>query len=166
MGKRFAVILLIGLTFFNLSAFGFWLYRKYATEQPSREPGYPGRMRNMPLWKQLNLSAEQLTRFRQAQRIFRFKADSVGRKLQIARLELLDELLQAQPDRQRIDSLLESISSHQRYLERYLVEHLLAQKTYLTPEQQSTLFKRMMAKIKRPRRRHSMSPHNPKERGR
>lgn len=150
MARKLYMFALIALTFINLSAFGFWMYRKYAPDDASGSQRTQIESRGRQLHHELGFTPDQARRFRQAQRQFKIRADSVTRKLQLARLALLDELLQDQPNRQRIDSLLQEIAGRQAFLERQLVEHLLAQKSYLTPEQQNLLFGMMTARIKRP----------------
>lgn len=150
MNKKLFLIVLGGLTLINLSAFGFWIYQKYRPRttyvrmMPHRPEQHHLRM--------LHLTPEQARRFREAQRAFKWKADSISRKMRIARLTLMDELLSDQPDSSKIDSLLTQISKSQWWLERLLVNHLLAQKEYLTPEQQMALFRMMEARLKGHRR--------------
>ncbi len=150
MNKKLFLIVLAGLTLINLSAFGFWIYQKYRP-RPARVRMIPHQPER-PHLRMLHLTPEQARRFRESQRAFRWKADSISRKMRIARLTLMDELLSDQPDSSKIDSLLTQISKSQWWLEKLLVDHLLAQKEYLTPEQQVALFRMMEARLKGHRR--------------
>ncbi|RMD98695.1 MAG: periplasmic heavy metal sensor [Calditrichaeota bacterium] len=148
MSKKVFIILLGVLTLINVSAFGFWIYRKYAEPVPRRPMAH--NMRRHNLLRSLGLTPEQTRAFHQSQRQFRLEADSLNRQLQIRRLALMDEILKKQPDLQKIDSLLQESQKLQGELERKLVEHLLRQKEFLTPEQQLALF-RLMENRMRPR---------------
>jgi len=145
MGKKIYLIVLIGLTLVNLAAFGFWITRKVAPPPPERI--IEERMAEHRRFMEREFSKEVISKMRASQRAFRHTADSLARRLRNARRAVVDELLKAEPDSARLDSLLAEIAHDRSVLDKKLTEHLLTQKQYLTPKQQQMMFRIMLSKI-------------------
>jgi Spy/CpxP family protein refolding chaperone len=93
-----------------------------------------------PLHRQLGVTPEQwrrlqptLIEFHQASRAVR---EEVGRK----REALIGLLSSSPPDRQALAAAQEEVLAGQRRMQQLVVEHLLAEKDVLTPEQEKELF--------------------------
>lgn len=82
-----------------------------------------------------SLSAQQEAQFRKLRSDFHAYRDSCHQRMMELRRELLTELLADPPDQERIDTLLDQMSAQQAQLQERLVQHLLAERAVLRPDQ-------------------------------
>jgi len=83
----------------------------------------------------LDLSPEQEAQFQQLRSEFHGFRDTCHQRMTELREELVTELLSDSPNQERIDGLLGQMGTQQAQLQRRVVQHLLAEKAVLRPEQ-------------------------------
>jgi len=98
----------------------------------------------------LDLSPKQKAQFQQLRSELHALRDTCHQRMTELRDELLTELLADSPNQERIDGLLRQMGTQQAQLQRRVVQHLLAEKAVLRPEQRSA-FERAL-------RRHVLGP--------
>jgi len=98
----------------------------------------------------LSLSPEQEMQFQQLRSDFHGYRNTCHQRMTGLREELLTELLADSPNQERIDGLLEQMSTRQAQLQRRMVRHLRAERAVLRPEQHPA-FERVL-------RRHVLGP--------
>jgi Spy/CpxP family protein refolding chaperone len=99
-------------------------------QQPAREP-------QADLRRRLNLTDEQARRVEQVMAGFRSRTEQLRINLARARLDAREALLQATPDRARLDTIARRIGELEGQLTQARFGMLLELKTILTPEQWS-----------------------------
>lgn len=139
MKKRWLVAALLLLTVVNLSAFSSLAWRRWhkRSQQPICCAATEG---NKILQHRLQLSSGQAAAVDTLRRAFASQARLCASAMEGERVTLTQELLKPQPDSAVIATILGRISTHHAELQRRSVDHLLAQKTVLTEEQQRQLF--------------------------
>ena len=127
----------------NLTFIGVWAGRAVACRRAQHGAcGHAGTQGGItcPLHQKLGTNPEQwkqieprLTAFREASQA---ACQEIGRK----RTELIDLLAAPQVDRQAITAKQEEILAGQRKVQVLVIDHLLAERDVLTPQQQKALF--------------------------
>lgn len=139
MRKRWLIAALLLLTIVNLSAFSSLAWRRWHGRGP-QQPCCATAEGNKILQQRLQLTAEQAAAVDTLRRAFAGQARLCASAMEGERVMLTQELLKTQPDTAAIAAILGRISSHHAELQRQSVDHLLAQKSLLTAEQQRQLF--------------------------
>lgn len=141
-----ALLLSVGL---NCGLIGAWLARLAEPVPAARrppvgeplagEPSVPGppRAAFVEMAARLGLTPEQRELFFERQRRFFESTQADRRAMEEARRELRREVARPTPDRARLDALLQQAAERNAALERAFVEHVLATRELLTPEQQA-----------------------------
>ncbi|MBI4871545.1 MAG: periplasmic heavy metal sensor [Candidatus Riflebacteria bacterium] len=93
-----------------------------------------------PLHRQLGTDREQWRRIEPVVTAFRTRAQAVCRDVTRARGELLELLAAPQLDRRMLAAKQDEILAGQRRMQGLVIEHLLAEKRLLTPQQSKELF--------------------------
>jgi Spy/CpxP family protein refolding chaperone len=93
-----------------------------------------------PLHRKLGATDQQWQQIEPKLAEFRKSAQGVCQDVARKRGEMIDLIASAQPDRQAIADKQEEILAGQRKMQQLVIEHLLAEKQVLTPEQQVKLF--------------------------
>lgn len=86
-------------------------------------------------WQLLNLSAEQQAKMQDNRREFQINTANIREELKFAEQDLRAAINNEQVDRQKVDALLQNISTLKRKLGDAAIQNLLAIKAILTPEQ-------------------------------
>jgi uncharacterized membrane protein len=138
-----ALLLSVGL---NCGLLGAWLARRgepAGGRPPFAEPpvavppvAVPPRAAFVEMAERLHLTPEQRELFFERQRRFFESTQADRRAMEEARRELRREVARPAPDRARLDALLEEAGRRNVELERAFVEHVLATRELLSPEQQ------------------------------
>ncbi len=136
MKTRVLVIVLVLLTVVNLTGFGVMLVHRARAPQPllDRHPLREHVMRS------LGLTREQRQALRSFRRQFVDRTRSLRESLHGTHCSLVDEMREAEPDLDRVDSLVMRISQLQGEIQRIAVRSMLEEKEKLAPEQQERLF--------------------------
>jgi periplasmic protein CpxP/Spy len=138
--KRFLIVASVAL---NLAFVGVWIAHAIPAgvggELASSPPATQGRIW-CPLHEKLNLSEEQWERIEPRLREFRQSAQSVCQDVSQLRLELVELIAAPTSDLEAIASKQEEIQAGQRKMQGLVIDHLLAEKEVLTPEQRERLF--------------------------
>lgn len=92
------------------------------------------------LYEELNLSREQLDRFRPIRDNFHAFLNKQGRKIKAERLELIDLLAKKDPNRRAINAKQEEIQILQQQMQAKVIAHLLEEGKIFTPEQRKEFF--------------------------
>ena len=125
---------------------------------PSRAGG-PRRGRSgegiwCPLHRELGTSEEQWQEIEPRLKQFQERCQELCRHLNQLRGEMIDLVAAAEPDRAAIEAKQEEILAGQRKMQGLVIEHLLAEKQLLSPEQREQLFEMI-------RRRSQCAGHGP-----
>ena len=138
--KRFLIVASFAL---NLAFVGIWLAHAIPAgvggELAASSPAMQGRIW-CPLHEKLQLTDEQWEQIEPRLREFRQSAQSVCQNVSQLRLEMVDLIAAPTPDLEAIAAKQEEIQAGQRKMQGLVIEHLLAEKEVLTPEQEDRLF--------------------------
>jgi len=110
---------------------------------PGGAPGLARVVNNPSMRQQLGITDEQVAKFHQQQEDFQKAGIQNRATMQVKRMELNDLLRADKPDRAAIDRKLAEVNAMQAASEKANIDHLLATRSLLTPEQQAKL-KQMM----------------------
>ena len=102
-----------------------------------------------PLYEELDLSRDQLGRFKPLCDRFHTFINEQGRKIKARQLELVDLLAKEKPDRRAIDAKQEEIQVLQRQIQAKVVDHLLEKSRIFTPEQRQRFFELIKGRIEK-----------------
>jgi len=93
-----------------------------------------------PLHRKLGTTEEQWREIEPRLAEFQKSAKELCRSINKRRLEMIDHIAASEPDREAIRTKQEEILAGQRRMQELVIEHLLAEKEMLTPEQREALF--------------------------
>lgn len=94
----------------------------------------------MILHQALHFTDEQKREWGRQQAAYRLQTDTLAQALYNSRIELSQCLLTNPVDASRLEKITLRMDSLQSRMQRQVVHHLLAQKKYLSPQQQEILF--------------------------
>lgn len=139
MWKKVAPMLVVLSVALNVACIGVWAAHAARTHWPPRRPD-DGRGIWCPLHRRLDVTDEQWRQIEPG--LAAFRRDSQSRRREIGRLraEMIDLIAADEPDRQAIAAKQDEIRAGQRQMQHLVIEHLLAEKKVLTPEQGTELF--------------------------
>jgi len=100
-----------------------------------------------PLYKELNLSRDQLDRFEPFRDSFHAFVNEQGGKIKARQLELVGLLAAEKPDRWAIDAKQEEIQILQHQMQVKVIDHLLEESRIFTPEQRQKFFALIKGRI-------------------
>ena len=135
LGVIFSVVL-------NLAFLGSYAYRTFAGRA-----GY--------VYEEVQLSPEQQARMAAGRDQFIGAVDTIGRNIVSLQLQLIDAIAADPLDRNAIDATVGRIHAEQQAMQRTVVEHLLADKDGLTPDQRREFFEVLKRRVR------SQSPPRP-----
>jgi Spy/CpxP family protein refolding chaperone len=134
------VVLSVGL---NLAFVGVWVGRAVACRRAQDYPcGHAGKRDGIscPLHRALGASPEQWKQIEPRLAAFQKAAREACLEVGRRRAELIDLLAASPADRQAVTAKQEEILAGQRRVQQLVIDHLLAEKELLTPQQQKQLF--------------------------
>jgi Spy/CpxP family protein refolding chaperone len=99
-----------------------------------------GACKDCPLNRQLGANQQQCARMAPLQTALQDSTRCLCRRLQQARAELVNLIAVQNPDRQAIRDKQAEIYQNQRAMQDLVVDHLLTEKSLLSPQQQEKLF--------------------------
>lgn len=94
-----------------------------------------------PLHRQLGITEQQWQEIEPRLAEFQKSARKLRRSIHGRRLEMIDLVAASEPDREAIRRKQEEIRAGQHKMQELVIEHLLAEKAVLTPEQGNALFR-------------------------
>jgi Spy/CpxP family protein refolding chaperone len=100
-----------------------------------------------PLFLQLNLTSDQLTRFKAERDRFRTQLQELGQAIKTKQVELIDLLGATPPDQQAIETKQEEIQRLQGEVQDQVIAHFLQESSLLTPEQRARFFQLVKARV-------------------
>lgn len=100
-----------------------------------------------PLFLQLDLTAEQLERFKSRRDKFHARLQDLGQQIKVNQIELIDLLGATPPNQQTIERKQEEIQRLQGAVQDQVITHFLDTSSFLTPEQRTRFFQLIKARI-------------------
>jgi Spy/CpxP family protein refolding chaperone len=100
-----------------------------------------------PLFLQLDLTPDQLARFKEGRNMFHARLQDLGQEIKTKQLELIDLLGASSPDQQAIERKQEDIQHLQGAVQDQVIAHFLQAGSFLTPEQRTRFFRLIKARI-------------------
>lgn len=94
---------------------------------------------DMFMGRELGLSPEQTTQFRNLRREFFNNTEKYRRKLGSINQEMLNEMSAENPDRKKLNTLVEEAGKYHQLIKHETVEHFMDLREVCTPEQQQKL---------------------------
>lgn len=154
--KSLKLILLVSVVFnFTIiAAAGFFFFRDSLCRVADR-PALSDRadMRGAALAEKLGLTTEQQSSMKEADAVFRKEAGVKRAELMKKRERLLSLIKAEETDKAAVDSALAEITALQGEIEAAVVEHMLAEKSTLTPQQREKYLKLLEKRFERGRER-------------
>jgi Spy/CpxP family protein refolding chaperone len=142
MKENFKTILFVASITLNLAFVGTYL----AYKLPSPTKGPPaGPMR--PLFLDLDLAPEQLTRFQVERDRFRAQLQELGQEIRTKQIELIDLLSAAPSAQQVIEDKQAEIQRLQGAVQDRVITHFLEASTHLAPAQRARFFELVRQRI-------------------
>jgi Spy/CpxP family protein refolding chaperone len=140
MKKR---LLILGLTFsvaINIGVLGSAGYSrlKICGKERSHQEGEHSPMSF--LGKELSLSQSQAREMESLRKALELKMEEIREQLRDKRVQLVNLLMEAEADHEKINIRLNEIESLQTELQKLVIDHLLQEKKILSPEQQKKFF--------------------------
>ena len=139
MWKRIAPLLIVLSVGLNVAFVGVWAVHAIGSHWPAEHGDDHGKVW-CPLHRRLNVTDEQWRKIEPRMVEFRRKAQAICQEVNRRRGEMIDLVASLQPDRQAIAAKQEEIRAGQRRMQQLVIDHLLAEKEVLTPEQQKVFF--------------------------
>jgi Spy/CpxP family protein refolding chaperone len=101
----------------------------------------------VPLFLKLDLTPDQLTRFKAERDRFRERLQELGLEIKIKQIELIDLLGATPPEQQVVERKQEEIQRLQAAVQDRVIVHFLQESSLLTSEQRERFFKLIKARI-------------------
>jgi len=102
---------------------------------------------NGPLFLQLDLTPDQLTRFKAERDSFHAQLQELGQEIKTRQLELIDLLGATPTDQQAIERKQEEIQRLQGEVQDRVIRHFLQESSHLSSEQRARFFQLIKARI-------------------
>ncbi len=144
MKKRIILFAILFLTVMNLAALATWGYKRLCIYCGGKRCPQTTITADDILQKKLHLSEEQLARMKQIRCEYHRKTANISRELAERRLLLSKMIMDDIDDFNKIDRICNQMDSLQAAMQRIVVQHLLAQKKILEPEQRQIFSTLMM----------------------
>jgi Spy/CpxP family protein refolding chaperone len=142
MKENFKTILIIASFALNLVFVG--TYLAYWLPSISRDrPEGP----MQPLFMELDLTPEQLTRFQADRERFRAQLQELGQEIKTKQMELVELLMALPSDQQAIEKTQDEIQRLQGAVQDRVITHFLEASAHLAPEQRVRFFQLVKQRI-------------------
>lgn len=138
MWKNATFYLILASLGLNLAFVGVWAAHAWAARaanQPQPEPAVW-----CPLHRALEVTPQQWTEIEPRLRRFQATVGELCSRTDAIRSEVIDAIAADEPDLDAIRAKQEEVLATKRQIQQLVVEHLLAEKELLTPQQQRQLF--------------------------
>jgi len=119
----------------------------YATYKVSSLAGVQRASPKDPLFLQLDLTPDQLSRFKEERDKFHARQQELGQEIKAKQIELIDLLGGTPPDQQAIERKQEEIQHLQGAVQDRVIAHFQHESGILTPEQRTRFFQIIKARI-------------------
>ncbi len=138
LGIIFSVVL-------NIVFIGSYVYHKSGLNFMTDRHTHHNRL----LYEELNLSHEQLHRFGPIRDNFHAFLNQQSQKIKARQLQLIDLLVEKNPDREAIDTRQTEIQVLQQEMQAKVIHHLLKESKIFTPEQREKFFALIKGRIEK-----------------
>jgi len=139
MWKKIAPLIIVLSVALNIAFIGVWAAHAIGSYRPVEHADDHGKVW-CPLHRRLNVTDEQWRKIEPRMVEFRRASEALRREINRNRGEMIDLVASARPDQQAIAAKQEEIRAGQRRMQQLVINHLLAEKEVLTPEQQKVFF--------------------------
>ena len=136
MRKNLIILSILFSVMLNIGFIGAYCLHKGGLCSREQEPANHKRF----LYEELNLSPEQLARFKPERDRFHSYLNHQGKRIQTKRLELIRLLVENFPDRKAINAKHEQIQTLQNQMQTKVIDHFLEEGSILTPGQRKKFF--------------------------
>lgn len=147
MNKKWFIILLIALTVINLSALGTLIYNRCCpaaeTACVNDESGDHG----CYMKERLKMNEEQAAKLNSIERNTKPVTDEIALGMRENRVELVKELMAAETDGAKIESIMLRIDSLQGAMQRNVVQRLLSEKDILDENQRDKYYSLVLSQF-------------------
>ena len=147
MKRKFLYIIMAVLLVVNLTAFATFTYHRCCGKPESCRYVQP-KNEGTFLCKELSLTDAQIAEMKNESDAFHSQADSINTSLNAKRTELINLLMQANPDTGKINQQVDEVNSLQAALQKQVIFYLLQRKEIMTPEQQKKFFAILKSRFK------------------
>lgn len=152
------IAILVLLNVFTLA--GIWFFR-FSSKPPFKD--FPRRERSeFLLKKKLNLTDEQLQKFRDLRENHFEETKEIGNEIHNLKRELSEEVFKETYNQEEVEKIIERIGQFEMQMEKEKFKHFLELKSICTPEQQQKfreIFKEIMPQRKEPHFRKKEKKH-------
>ena len=149
MKKKFIIYALLILSVINLAALGTFLVHRFRDSALSRVDHRLGEGFEQ-VKQELSLSEEQIVKFQEYRKAFHAELDGLSAQQNDLRRLLIEELAAPTPDRKRLSEINERINRLQFKAQERVIDHLLAVKAVLGPEQQEKFLSIILQRLTSP----------------
>lgn len=143
MKKNIKMILFIASVALNVVVAATYVTYKLPLSAGVHQPSVP----KGPLFLQLDLTPDQLARFKAERDRFHAQIQELGQQIRTKQIELIDLLGTVPPDRQSIEKKQEEIQRLQGTVQDRVIVHFLQASSFLTPEQRTRFFQLIKSRI-------------------
>jgi Spy/CpxP family protein refolding chaperone len=142
MWKKARPYLIVASVTLNMAFVAMWIAHAAPAQVRSEETGRDGAGQPVwcPLHRELKVTEEQWNEIEPRLREFQASVGDLCRQANAMRSKVIDLIASEEPDVEKIRARQDEILATKRRIQRRVVDHLLAEKEVLTPEQQRQLF--------------------------
>ena len=142
MKENIKTILFIASVTLNAVFAGTYVTYKLPSLAAVHQPAPSG-----PLFLQLDLTPEQLTRFKAERDRFHAQLEELGQQIKAKQIELIDLLVAAPTDQQSVERKQEEIQRLQGEVQDRVIVHFLQESSHLSSKQRTRFFQLIKARI-------------------
>lgn len=139
MWKKIAPLLIVLSVALNAAFIGVWAFQAMRSHWPAAHVEEKGEVW-CPLHRQLNVTHEQWLQIEPRLAVFRRDSQALCKQINELRSQMIDLIAGGEPDRQAIAGKQEEIRAGQQRMQQLVIGQLLAEKEFLTVDQQKELF--------------------------
>jgi Spy/CpxP family protein refolding chaperone len=142
MWKRTKPYLIVTSVALNVAFVGMWIAHASPSQARPEETGQRATQHTIwcPLHRELGATEKQWAEIEPRLREFQAAVGKLSQQTDAMRLEVIDLIAAEEPDRETIRAKQDEILATKRSIQGLVLDHLLAEKEVLTPEQQQQLF--------------------------
>jgi len=147
MKRNILILSLIISVAINIGVFGNAGYHWIKSKGEKPRHGETAQSPMSAFCKKLDLSKEQISEMESLRKTLDPKIEEIKKELKEKRVQLVNQLMESEPDREKIDIELSEIESLQTELQKIVIDHMLQEKKILSPEQQEIFFSIILKRL-------------------
>lgn len=140
---RILIWIIVILVATNLSmGISVWYHKqqdKEAVEQKEQQIEMPSEQRTRFFRDQLNLNPEQIDVFRDLNRDFNWSAHQISDRMEMLRIQMVEEMGKAEPSQEVLNSITEKIGNEHSALKKLTIAYYLGMKNACNEQQEEKL---------------------------